>query len=370
MERPGRKALFTGSPQGGAQPVTEPAKGIDYGFAGNLSSAIDAVISGKTGVRLDPAAFDAPLRDLVTSINSMFERVAAEQEVQRQCTTLFGENPLPMVLLDRSFNLVDLNEAYEDMMEQERDRLIRMEATDYKIRLLKGDKTEKTFKGIRTKAELEIVFADGRRKIVEQYGIPVADATGSTISAYFVYNDVTKERSEAEEIQKQIKKNEALQRRAETIVQENPMPILLVTRDFKIVVTNEAFVTMSGIKRDDILKMSARDFKISNQKGEGLGAVIKEKRKSFGEVTVDLPSGTHILEQYGIPILNAEGDLANILIVYNDVTREREEMEEVNILKKRAEAFIKENPQGITILANDKHRLDLNKEYERIWRGS
>ncbi|NYT05231.1 MAG: PAS domain S-box protein, partial [Methanomicrobiales archaeon] len=178
---------------------------------------------------------------------------------------------------------------------------------------------------------------DGRRKIVEQYGIPVSDATGSTISAYFVYNDVTKERSEAEEIQKQIKKNEALQRRAETIVQENPMPILLVTRDFKIVVTNEAFVTMSGIKRDDVLKMSARDFKISNQKGEGLGAVIKEKRKSFGEVTVDLPSGTHILEQYGIPILSADGELANILIVYNDVTEIKEKEREVQKLMEVAQ---------------------------------
>ncbi|MBN1194347.1 MAG: PAS domain-containing methyl-accepting chemotaxis protein [Methanomicrobiaceae archaeon] len=363
-----KKSTVTGTQMG--MPAPESQQNMDYEFIESFTSAIEAVKAGVSDVQIDPATLAKPLRPLAKAMNEVFKKIAADAEIQRQNGTLFRENPLPMVLLNSSFELVDLNESYENLMEQPRDKLLSMETTDYKIKLLTGDRTDKTFKGVHTKCELQFTFKDGRTKIIEQFGIPVNDETGSTASAYFVYNDITTERKEAEEIEKQMKKNAALQRRAETIVQENPMPILLLTKAFKIVVTNDAFVQMSGYTREDVLAMNARDFTILDQKGEGLGKVIKETKRSFGEVTVELPSGTHILEQHGIPILNGDGEITNILIVYNDVTVERREMAEVNTLKKRAEAFIKENPQAITILANDKHRLDLNKEYERVWRGS
>ncbi|KQC03503.1 MAG: hypothetical protein APR53_05255 [Methanoculleus sp. SDB] len=363
-----KKSTVTGTRTG--MPAPESQQNMDYEFIELFISAIEDAKAGETDVQIDPATLAKPLRPLADAVNEIFKKIAAEEVIKRQTETLFRENPLPMVLLNRSFDVVDLNESYEDLMEQPRDKLLSMEKTDYKIKHLKGDTTDKTFKGVHTKCELQITFKDGRSKIIEQYGIPVDDGAGLTAHAYFVYNDITTERREAEQIEKQLKINEALQRRAETIVQENPMPILLVTKDFKIVVTNEAYVRMSGYTREEILAMNARDFTILDQKGEGLGKVIKESKRSFGEVTVDLPSGTHILEQHGIPITNANGDLTNILIVYNDVTVERREMEEVNILKRRAEAFIKENPQAITILADDKHRLDLNVEYQRVWRGS
>lgn len=363
-----KKSTANGTQAG--MPAPKSQQNMDYGFIEAFLSAIEDAKAGEPDVQIDPATLAKPLRPLADAMNEIFTRIAADAEIQRQNGTLFRENPLPMVLLNSSFELVDLNESYEDLMEQARNKLLSMETTDYSIKKLTGDNTDKTFTGVHTKCELQITFKDGRSKIIEQYGIPVDDGAGTTAYAYFVYNDITTERHEAEEIEKQMKKNKALQRRAETIVQENPMPILLLTKEFKIVVTNDAFVQMSGYSREEVRTMNARDFTILDQKGEGLGKVIKETKRSFGEVTVELPSGTHILEQHGIPIVNADGELANILIVYNDVTVERREMEQVNILKRRAEAFIKENPQAITILADDKHRLDLNKEYERVWRGS
>jgi len=47
-----------------------------------------------------------------------------------------------------------------------------------------------------------------------------------------------------------------------------------------------------------------------------------------------------------------------------------EKMAEAEKLKRRSDAFIKFNPQAIAVLASDKHRLDLNKQYEKAWRGS
>ncbi|MDD1678669.1 MAG: PAS domain-containing methyl-accepting chemotaxis protein [Methanomicrobiales archaeon] len=253
-------------------------------------------------------------------------------------------NPLPMVILDNTYHLLDTNHAYEELMRKSKDQLLKMEAKDYRIRFLSGDKTEKTFlEGKTTRCELEIVFKDGMKKVVEQYGVPLARKGGTVFTAFFVFNDITRQREKEMEIQTQMEKVTNLQKRAETIVQQNPMPILLLATDFKILVANDAYVQMSGISYEDLSTMSARDFKVLEQRGEGLKQVIQQKKRSYGEVTVELPTGVHILEQYGIPIQNEKGDLLNILIVYKDISENRKKEKEIQTLmedsQKKAEVL-------------------------------
>lgn len=336
MERPGRKALFNGTSRATGGSNGNNTAGI-AAFCSAWKSTLDAVNGGDFTARISVEGMDESLLPFATSLNIAIERLVREYEEKMQLVAVFRDNPLPMVILDRNFAICDLNEAYEDLMQQSRDRLMNMEAADYKIALLKGDRTDATFKGVKTKSELAISFRDGTKKIVEQYGIPVADQNGEISSAVFVFNDVSREREEAEEREKQMKKAQVLQQRSESIVQENPMPMLLVTTDFKILVTNDAFVDMSGIGKDQILRMSARDFKILDQQGDGLGFVIKQQKRSYGVVSVDLPSGVHILEQYGIPITNSEGELVNILIVYNNITGVKEKEKEVQNLMESAQ---------------------------------
>jgi methyl-accepting chemotaxis protein len=123
------------------------------------------------------------------------------------------------------------------------------------------------------------------------------------------------------------------------------MPILLLDPTFKILVGNEAYVKMSGISFEQLYKMTARDFKVLDQKGEGLKQVVQQKKRSFGEITVELPNGMFTLEQYGIPIQNEKGDLTNILIVYKDITENRRKEKEIQKLmeesKKQADALAK-----------------------------
>jgi methyl-accepting chemotaxis protein len=336
MERPGRKALFNGISQ-----TTGGSNGNDTAsiaaFCTEWKSILDAVNGGDYSARISVQGIEESLKPLANALNSAIERLAREYDEKIQMGTVFRDNPLPMLILDHTFAIRDLNEAYEDLMQQSRDRLMNMETSDYKITLLKGDKTDSTFRGVKTKSELAISFRDGTKKIVEQYGIPVPDEHGEIASAVFVFNDVSREREEAEEREKQMKKAQVLQQRSESIVQENPMPMLLVTTDFKILVTNEAYVDMSGIGKDQILRMNARDFKILDQQGDGLGFVIKQQKRSYGVVSVDLPSGVHILEQYGIPIQNSDGELVNILIVYNDITEVKDKEKEVQSLMETAQ---------------------------------
>ncbi|MDG6256409.1 MAG: methyl-accepting chemotaxis protein [Methanomicrobiaceae archaeon] len=336
MERPGRKALFNGTTRTAGSDNGHDSTKITA-LVSEWASILDAVNAGDYAARISVDGIDDSLQPFAAALNAAIERIAGEYAEKMQMAAIFRDNPLPMLILDRSFAIRDLNEAYEDLMQQSRDRLMSMEASDYRISLLKGDKTDATFTGVKTQSELAISFRDGSTKIVEQYGIPVADDEGGIASAVFVFNDVSREREEADEREKQMKKAQALQQRSESIVQENPMPMILVSTDFKILVTNQAFVDMSGIGKDQILRMNARDFKILEQHGDGLGFVIKQQKRSYGVVTVDLPSGVHVLEQYGIPITTSDGELANILIVYNDITEVKEKEKEVQKLMEEAQ---------------------------------
>ena len=88
------------------------------------------------------------------------------------------------------------------------------------------------------------------------------------------------------------------------MVSNNPVPMLLTTPAFSIIEANAAYIQMSGISENDLLKTNLKNFRIISQKGEGAKVALQEKRRSFGEVIVELPSGTHILEQYCIPIMD------------------------------------------------------------------
>lgn len=253
------------------------------------------------------------------------EKIEFLTDLQKRYDSFVQKNPLPIVIIDRDYRVLEVNRAYEELMRRSREELLAMKAADYKVRHVSGDRTERTFsEKVPTRAELELSFRDGSTKIVEQYGVPLTIEGGEVKTAYFLFNDVTKQRESEREIAKQMERIRALQRRSETIVQQNPMPILLLDTSYKIVVTNEAFVKMSGIPRETLLSMSARDFRVVEQRGEGLKQVVQHRKRSYGEVVVELPSGVHVLEQYGIPILNEKEELINILIVYNDVTEKRE----------------------------------------------
>ncbi|MBP2133501.1 methyl-accepting chemotaxis protein [Methanomicrobium sp. W14] len=63
-------------------------------------------------------------------------------------------------------------------------------------------------------------------------------------------------------------------------------------------------------------------------------------------------------------------ELKDLAGTANAVIEKIETANEAQIYKKRMTAFVKSNPQAIAVLGPDKKRIDLNREYERIWRGS
>ena len=179
-----------------------------------------------------------------------------------------------------------------------------------------------------------------------------------------------KKQEEKQRLKHRLDEAKMLLKGSDTIIQQNPMPILVVNPDFKVTMANTAYAEMSGIPMDQVLGRSLKDFRITSQKGSGLRQAIQEKKRVYAEVVVELPSGTRTLEQYGIPLLDNENAVESILMVYNDLTEKRQEEEEIQRMQHRIDTMIKLNPLAIALLRPDKSRIDINDEYARMWRGT
>ena len=114
-----------------------------------------------------------------------------------------------------------------------------------------------------------------------------------------------------------------------TIVQQLPMPVLLIDKNLRILLTNDVYLELTGYRREQILDMSPMDLKVLENSGEGLKELMKFQRRTNGELVIEFPIGVRTLEQFGIPIFNISGKLENFLIVYNDITTRKEKEQEV-----------------------------------------
>jgi methyl-accepting chemotaxis protein len=317
-ELPGRKALFTG-----AVAQTVPA---------------------------------SPTEDSAPVIRKSEQTIA---ELKARLDVMVSKNPVPMLVTTPAFAIIEANAAYIEMSGiRERD-LLKTNLKNFKIVSQKGEGAKVALMEKRRSFGEVIVELPSGIHILEQYCIPVIGNDQLISNLLFVYNDVTSQKKKSEEI-------EQLKLRSETIVQQNPMPIILVDMNFHIRVVNEAYAALSGISRTDLLKMSIRDFKILDQTGDGLKKAIQEKRRATGEVIVEFPSGAKRLQQYGIPIQDNSGNVTSILIVYNDITEDRRKMDEITELHRTSETIVQQNPIPMLMTNPNFTVIEANAAYAKM----
>ena len=318
---PGRKALFTGAVNQ-VQPISSPEESAD---------------------------------------TTNYEKTIAE--LRDQIEVMVKKNPIPMILTSPSFAITEANAAYIQMSGISEKDLLKTNLKNFKIISQTGEGAKVAIQEKRRSfGEVTVELPSGTR-ILEQYCLPITDTDHTITSLLFVYNDITAQKRKGEEI-------EELKHRSETIVQQNPIPMLMTTTDFIVVEVNAAYVKMSGIPRDRIMGMSVRDIKIIEQKGDGARVAINKRQRAFGEVTVELPSGIHILEQYVMPILDEKDDVAHLLFVYNEVTDQRrsqqelqKKMDEIALLKLRSDIIVNQNPMPIMLMNTSFKIIMVNDAY-------
>ncbi|PKL61933.1 MAG: chemotaxis protein [Methanomicrobiales archaeon HGW-Methanomicrobiales-2] len=379
IDKPGRKALFTGPIVPGTTGQAQKQAPVILPEA--IEAALNAGLGGDNSAKIDLAGISEEFRPLAASINALLEKKQEEKQALRRrleearallkgSDMIIEQNPMPMLVVDPQFKVTVANAAYAEMSGIPMDQMLGRSLRDFKITSQKGSGLRQAIQEKkRAYAEVIVELPSGTHTL-EQYGIPLLDKENAVESVLIVYNDLTKQREGEEEIKVQMENIAELQRQSETIVQKNPMPMLVVDTGMKILTANEAYLQLTGINQSRIVTMTLRDFKVHAQKGEGIKKLLTDKIRVYGEVTVEFPSGTYILEQHGIPLLNEKNELTGILIVYNDVTEKRKEEDEIRRMQHRIDTMIKLNPLAIATLRADKSRIDINEEYARMWRGT
>jgi methyl-accepting chemotaxis protein len=213
-----------------------------------------------------------------------------------------------------------------------------------------------------TAGEVLVEFPAGVKRL-QQYGIPIRDNSGNVTSILVVYDDITRDRKKMDEIAE-------LHRIADMMFQQNPVPMLMTETDFSAVEANAAYAKMSGIPRGRDVGMCLREADILEQKGESARVAVEKKRRAFGEITVEFAGGTRILEQYVIPVLNAKNEIIKLLFVYNDVTEQKKNQQElqkkkdeVALLRLRSDSIISQNPMPVMLMNTGLKILSVNDAF-------
>ena len=198
-----------------------------------------------------------------------------------------------------------------------------------------------------TKGNIEVVYLSEMPTLFEgPFLLEERNLINSLAEMLKTYSD----RKEGElELARRITEIEELEHLNNSIVQQIPMPVLLIDEEQKIIVTNDAYIQLTGYTRDELLQMTPRDITVVDYSGEGLRELLQTIRPTFGELTCKFPSGVRNLEQYGIPIFNKSGSLEHFLIVYNDITERKEREKEVSALLEES----RKNAEVLTCSAAD-----------------
>ncbi|MBR6446902.1 MAG: PAS domain S-box protein, partial [Methanomicrobium sp.] len=293
------------------------------------------------------ARLSAPSEDL-KKLNAKIEQV---ENLKKRSETIVQENPMPMLLLNTALMITVTNKAFEKLSGMSFADIVKLNFNDFNVIERKGDKITAAFETrARGTALVRINFPSGERYLRE-YAIPIADTYGTVKNILIVYNDITKETEEAADIQKKIKQIDTLKKRSETIVQENPMPILLLDKNMRIIVTNKAFCTMSGIDNNHLQDIRIGSFNVIERKGDDIADVLKSRHRTYSEVKIRFSGTDHILQEYAIPILGADHEVSNILIVYNEITKLRSNEDDIRNLiasAKQESAYLEESAKLIT----------------------
>jgi|WetSurMetagenome_2_1015567.scaffolds.fasta_scaffold00100_30 methyl-accepting chemotaxis protein len=381
--RPGRKALFSGAPAPSPATSSEEIAAHVRQLNDEIAAALTSAGAGKPVPAFDPSRFGVEYSSLIAAVNATLPRLKPEKIIPRETVTsvpageaneeyertiadlehrlevMVDRNPVPMLLTTASFSILEANAAYVQMSGIREEDLVNTSLADFRVLHQSGEGAKVAINERRRSfGEVTVELPSGTH-VLEQYCIPVVAADNTVSTLLFVYNDITAQKKKNDEI-------ETLRHRSETIVQQNPMPIILVDTSFHIRVANEAYTRLSGLERAELLKMTLHDFKLLDQSGEGLKQVIQEKRRSSGEVSVEFPSGIKRLQQFGIPIEDAHGAIASILIVYNDITEDRHQMEEIRELHKTADTIVQQNPIPMLMTDPAFKVTEANESYARM----
>jgi methyl-accepting chemotaxis protein len=147
-----------------------------------------------------------------------------------------------------------------------------------------------------------------------------------------------------------------LKRRADVMIQYNPMAIAILRKDKTRIHINKAYETIWRDTREELLKKKLNDFNITVLSGDQLYACFETKKLAITSCLVTFPDGIKkYLTLNAIPILDKNGDVDGAFYIWIDQTELHEKIAAVKEVEQQVDRIIRENPFPIFTID-----LDLN----------
>ena len=150
------------------------------------------------------------------------------------------------------------------------------------------------------------------------------------------FRDISERKKAEREMHTQMETIRELQQQEMTMINQNPLPLLLMNLKLKILKVNASFLEMSGYTEQQLLQMNASDFKVLEKSGHGLRDALKTKKAVTGNIVVDFPTGIHHIEQDIIPLLDKDQEVVSVMSTYKDKTNEIKKEQEIQRMIKEA----------------------------------
>lgn len=181
---------------------------------------------------------------------------------------------------------------------------------------------------------------------------------GKRIQATF--RDISERKRVEREMKDQMETIKELQQQEMTMINQNPLPLLLMDLNLRIMKVNESFLQMSGYTDTQLLSMKANDFKVLEKSGSGLREALKTKKAVTGYLVVEFPAGIHHIEQDIIPLLDKHDDVVSVMSTYKDKTGEIEKEKKIQLMVSESQAHAD---------ALDLSAKDLATSFEKVSSG-
>jgi methyl-accepting chemotaxis protein len=113
----------------------------------------------------------------------------------------------------------------------------------------------------------------------------------------------------------------------ELMFEYNPLAQVIIDKDLKFVKINSAFVKLFGIPEDTLLPLKISDLrargflKYLKDSGKTYVDAINLKKRTFGESTIEGPSGVHVIQRANIPVLDGKDEVVYVYVTYHDITK-------------------------------------------------
>lgn len=284
---------------------------------------------------------------LVGIVDMAAQKEEHEQKIKDNLRSelIFQENPALMLILDRTFRIVDVNKSWISLSGYSRDQLLSMKLSNFNVVSRSGETIDIAIREKRPiSGEMVLDTPKGKLSLVYHY-TPIVLQNGEIEEILAVYFDVTE--------------NRKLQLKNQMMIEKNPTLFFILDKNLKVIEANPAWESTSGYTRKELLSMKLTDFKVYERGGGNVMEAFSQGKEVTGDLGVEVPKGKLHLNFHYVPLPSEDGQINEILAAYFDITS-------MKALEKKNQMIIENNPGLIFILDKNLRVIRANETWVNL----